>query len=318
MEIPWRDIETGDGSYDWSKIEDLLFVGQKLDRRVIIALGDRSFNGQNIMPAYFPSRWVVPVESPRAATLGGYVSKRWDADVASKLIRVYRAIGNRYDAHPYFEGLATSESALGEFDTSVYPYDPVSYVEQLTRIVNASKTAFPRTRFFWYVNFIKGSASYDLTRDARVRILANVAGGSLALGGPDVMADDDGHAGSVNLFYIYGRKNYPSLTKFCHHQFNDYKQRKDNGGRESYRLATGHYPDDVLRAASGVEVDIHPGSEIGRFWTPKETFTYATQNFGCDYFFWHYQTVSNSTDAAGTVAYTSDDALGVIDANRQF
>ena len=98
------------------------------------------------------------------------------------------------------------------------------------------------------------------------------------------------------------------MTKFCHAQFNDHKQRK-----VAYRGSS----EDLLYNEDGQLIGSeHPITEIGEFWSPLETYYYAKNNFGCNYFFWHYKSIaedsSPASDINGNIQYYIEDDLPVI------
>jgi hypothetical protein len=100
------------------------------------------------------------------------------------------------------------------------------------------------------------------------------------------------------------------MAKFCHAQFNDHKQLKSN----SYRK----FSTDTLYTENGTPIGtLHPTSELGEFWSPLETYYYAKNNFGCNYFFWHYKSKTKDTNPAydnkGNIQYYIEDDLPVIE-----
>lgn len=315
----WRDVEKTDGVYTWAPIDDNLAAARILNKRLILVASDKSFKDYNPMPDYFGTTYALKFTSARADSLSGYVSKRWDTYVSSRMTRLLKAVGVRYDADPNFEGVTTSESAIGGLPAGS-GYTVEAYKTAIEQTVIAAKPYFAHSVLFVYLNFITGQQSYDIAKDARGeivdKIMAAPGGGNWALGGPDVTADDVGHANSVNQFYIWAKAKYPSLIKASHAQFNDLRQLKSNNGRLTYFEGTGKYAPDVLRDVNlKGDYDLHPAGELGRYWTPLETFTYACENFGPSYMFWHYKTSVEAPDAAGHVAYTTVNALPVIAAN---
>lgn len=303
----WDLVEIANNEFNWVPFEHNLRVAQRLGLRVIMKFSDRSFNGRNIMPDYFPAQYSIAVGG-RTDALDGYVSKRWDPYVYNKIVRLLRAAATRYDAHPAFEGIATTETAPGQFDLAANGYTKEAYENALITIVNNSKTAFVQSKLFFYINFIPLGGALDLSRDSRTKIISAIRGSSISIGGPDVMADDEGHADSANLVYIWAEQMYPNLTKSCHAQFNDYQQAKTNAARIDYKTRTGAFPDDILRTLGGNEVDLHPSAELGILWTPFETFRYGLENFGCNYFFWHFRRSSTGYETADVLPVIRDHA----------
>src|SRR5690606_8747646 len=107
----WADLEPSRGKYDFSRIETYLKAVRKHKKRLVIRVMDRRFNTTSkadIVPAYvrdLPGGGLV-----RTST--GYAAALWKPEVMDRLIALYQAIGQRYDADPHFEGLFTEESTL--------------------------------------------------------------------------------------------------------------------------------------------------------------------------------------------------------------
>ncbi len=317
VDTPLDDILTND-RFDWSYIDANLAVAKRYGLRLVTTFSDRTFKNLNAMPPYFPPQYVLEVDSLRSETLGGYVSKRWDPYVNKRMIRLLKALGARYDSNPNFEGVANSESAIGQLVDPNTGYNGDTYKNAIINLVNSSKVAFPHSTFFLYLNFVEGVQKNILDNDGRVEIIDAVASPNVGFGGPDVMADDSGHATGLNSIYIRAKNEHPTAPKFCHAQFNDQKQLKTNQFRLKFFNDVGRYGDDILRNLAGTKVSLHPDNELDTYWTPQETFTYGRENFNCNYFFWHYKTGRGKLDAAGHPEYITRDILPLINANQNF
>lgn len=308
MGIPWRDIEVADGVYDWSVIDANINVLARYGLKFIVKVSDRSFNGSNIMPKYFPAEYVVASGGGGAQ---GYVSKRWDPYVYNRLIRLNRAIAERYEEHPAFGGIATTESATGSFqdgDTAV-GYTLEKYVAALEEIVTRSQAFLERGRLFFYLNFLLRGDKSDMNEDARVALVRDVPHRNLVVGGPDITPDVRGMPRSATAYRLHVRRTMPEVQQFCHLQHVDQGKGgvnvKNNEHRQDYfdemdrvrereqqSWFTGepaHFELDDLRDPHGRKIDLHPESELGKLWTPLELFEYGRRNFDCQYFIWHYR-----------------------------
>jgi hypothetical protein len=114
--------------------------------------------------------------------------------------------------------------------------------------------------------------------------------------------------GSVNSYRIHARKTMGGLQQFCHAQHVDQGQGKNvkdnryriafrdkvntirNRERQSwYNGPTAIYEYSALNPSQGSPVQLHPSSVLGKQWHPNELFQFATRNFQCEYFFWHYR-----------------------------
>ncbi len=304
MFFKWRDVEVADGKYDWRLMDADIAAARRYGRELIIKISDRSYDGSRVLPDYFPSEYVLAAGDNGHT---GYVAKRWDPYVYTRVIRLYRAIAERYADDPAFGGIGTTETATGDFSGGDYSAD--AYVHALSETVSQSEAALTRGKLFFYMNFLKDGQNIDMNKDLRVSLLESVPHDDLVVGGPDITPDMPGMPRSVTAYRIHVRKTMPELPQFCHLQHVDQGARGINVKNNQYRQ---QYLDDIarigqqqtqstfggaaaalerddLRDAEGNEVELHPKDELGKLWTPEELFEYGLRNFGCDYFIWHYR-----------------------------
>lgn len=308
MGFPWRSVEVADGKYDWSVIDANMDVLADYGLKLIVKISDRSFNGTDVMPEYFPDQYVL---STTGGGHQGYTSKRWDPYVYNRLIRLYRAIAERYASHRAFGGIATTESATGQFEggDSAVGYTIDKYVTALDEIVTRTQPYLTRGRLFLYLNFLWRGDRSDMNDDARVRLVQSVPHQNLVIGGPDITPDVRGMPRSVTAYRLHVRRNLPQVQQFCHLQHVDQGLNginvKSNEHRKAYLdeidEARRHeqqswfngesavFELDDLRDPNGRKVDLHPESVLGDLWTPLELFEYGRRNFDCQYFIWHYR-----------------------------
>lgn len=301
--IDWRTIETGDGVFNWKLIDDNAAAAQRYGLSFVVKVLDRSFDGSNIMPTYFPSKYVLWTTGNGTS---GFIAKRWEPYVYTRIIRLYKAIANRYRSNPAFGGIATTESAVGNFSDGGYTV--AKYKAALVQIVTQTQAAMTHGRLFWYINFIKGGASKDMNDDERVELVSQVPHHALGIGGPDITPDVQGMPGSVNSYRVHVRKTMPTVSQFCHAQHVDLglggRNTKNNQHRRTFldHIATVR-ANESKPGFNGIpavfELDdldpsaatafLHPNWRVGQPWLPEELFKFARQNFACDYFFWNYR-----------------------------
>ena len=304
MAFDWRTVEVGDGKFNWTLIDDNMEVARKYGLKLIVKISDRSFDGRNVMPAYFPSQYVLWTTGGGKS---GFTAKRWDPWVYNRTIRLYKAMARRYADNSGFGGIATTETATGNFSSGDYTL--AKYRTALTQIVTQTQAALTRGRLFFYMNFIKGGDSSDMNKDARVSLLRDLPHGSLVVGGPDVTPDVAGMPRSVSAYRVHVRKQMPWVSQFCHLQHVDHGQGginvKSNRYRQEYfdevarvrererqywfKGKPAVFEFDDLRDPNGKQVSLHPNWVLGQLWTPNELFSFGTRNFGCEYFFWHWR-----------------------------
>jgi hypothetical protein len=303
MTFNWRTLEVGDGRFNWSLVDANIAAARKYGLKLIVKVSDRSFDGNNVLPAYFPSKYVLWYTGGGKT---GVVAKRWDPYVYTRTIRLYKAIANRYAADPGFGGIATTETAMGNYGSS--DYSLAKYRTALTQIVTQTQAALKSGRLFFYMNFIRGGDHSDMNQDVRVSLLRDVPHGALVVGGPDMTPDVVGMPRSATAYRIHVRKTMPSVSQFCHMQHVDHGQGgvnvKSNKYRQQYlnEVATirnrekqwwfkgkpAVFQFDELNP-QGSKTNLHPNWVLGKLWRPDELFSFGRRNFNCQYFIWHYR-----------------------------
>lgn len=303
MRLPWRDLEVGDGRYDWRLLDANIEVAGVYGLKFIVQIGDRSFDGTDILPAYFPSEYALPSGS---GALTGVVAKRWDPYVYNRIIRLNRAIAARYGDQAGFGGIATTETATGYNGND---YSPAAYRHALTQIAIQSQAAMPNHKLFMYLNFLRGGDNSDMNQDARVALVRDLPHDNLVIGGPDISPDVSGMPRSVTNYRVHVRKTMPAVEQFCHLQHVDHGHRginvKSNTERQAFleEIARARHRErqswftgepavfelDDLRDPAGNRVQLHPSHVLGQLWSLEELFAFGQRNFDCDYTFWHYR-----------------------------
>jgi hypothetical protein len=230
------------------------------------------------------------------------------------MIRLYKAIASRYASDEGFGGIATTESALGNFSDG--SYSVAKYETALTQIMTQTQAAMTRGKLFWYLNFIRGNNVINLNHDSRVHMADQVPHDSIVLGGPDVTPDVRGMAMSVNNYRVHLRKTMSSLPQFCHLQYVDLglgnRNLKDNTYRLKYleKVAAvrereqqswfsgtpATFEFSTLDPTGESLVQLHPQWQLGNAWQPRELFDFGQANFGCNYVFWNYRKPWGSND----------------------
>lgn len=300
MHYNWRTMETGDGQYNWALVDANMRVARRYGLKMIIKVVDRSFNGSDVLPRYWPARY-------RLFTQGngkrGYVSRRWDPYVYNRKIRLHKAIINRYRSNPAFGGIASTETAMGQINEADYSTE--AYEDALVRIARETQAAMPPgVKYHFYLNFLQGGTSRDMRKDSRIALMSRLNSEHLTVGAPDVTPDVKGMPGSLNSARIHLKRTRPELGQFCHLQHVDQglgrRNVKDNRERRELidfmsrnsgwaRQSGAVYVVDDLRDSRGNRVQLHPASVLGQLWHPRELFAFGQRNFGCDWMFWHYR-----------------------------
>jgi hypothetical protein len=168
----WHDLEPTLGRYDFSLIDGYLAALKKLSpkKRLVVRIMDRKFDTvdrASIVPDYLRTDPVYNGGIVRSRK--GYVSRLWEAPVMGRLMKLYEAIGRRYDSNPLFEGAFTEETTLG-FDDSNVPagYTKEKLEQQWVRFIKAVKPTLPTTNLFLNANWIGSLGTMsDLVQEVR-------------------------------------------------------------------------------------------------------------------------------------------------------
>lgn len=250
----WKSLEPERDRYQFSRIDADLRLASELGLQFVAFIEDKSFTTEeHLLPDYLAD-YALPF------TRGGYVAKRWDPFVIERLDALLTALGERFDAHPGFEGVALQESAMG-FTPRIareQGYTPEAYRDALIDILSRARRALPTSQIFWYMNFLEGRQQY----------LADVAEAMIpyriAMGGPDVLPDNPALA---RLTYPLYPRFADRLTLFCSMQYNSYAHlHADRRARTKY-------------------------------WTLEELLDFARNELHVSYLFWNRKTWRKPADS---------------------
>lgn len=300
MHFKWRTLETADGRYDWRLVDANMRAAEHYGLKLVVKVVDRSFNGADVLPRYWPKRYRLWTEGNGKR---GYVSRRWDPYVYNRKIRLHKAIINRYRNNPAFGGIASTETAMGRIDED--DYSIAAYQNALEKIAVETQAAMPPgLKYHFYLNFLQGGVSRDMRKDSRIALARRLGSNNLTIGAPDITPDVRGMPGSLNSARVHLKRTRPDLGQFCHLQHVDQglgnRNFKDNSERRAFmefirenrswaQQSGALYVTDEVKDRNGNKAPLHPSSELGRKWQPDELFEYGQRNFDCDWMFWHYR-----------------------------
>jgi len=266
----WRTLEPEKGVYDFSSIEEDLNYLAAHQKQLIVFLVDRTFWIQGAMPDYL-SEYEVEGD-------GGFNPVRWNRVVVERLVALGKALGEKFDPHPNFEGVAIQESALDlpEEDFNRFDYSPEKYRDALITIITGLQQQLPHSHVFWYQNFISGDDGHRLRQIADA-----VKGFGAIMGGPDVLPYN-------RYYHILSYPMYDdykdSIILFCSAQDDSYRHDKND-----------------IRVS--VEEPVHPDGYL----TLEDIFLFARDSLHVSYMFWNYY-----YDGIEKGERSYDDAINVI------
>ncbi|MEO5573659.1 MAG: hypothetical protein ABIR48_04155 [Gammaproteobacteria bacterium] len=189
VRIPWKVLEPRRGVYDFSAVVAQLnyLKSMPTPKRLIIELLDDWTDRYGVPNAPDYLRTAEFEYGVYKSSIGKVVARSWNYNVQSREIALFKALGARFNAEPYFEGMILDETATGirtwEWSRANYTAEK-AYAGQ-KRIMSGLKAAFPNTLCIQYINWYSGASGADeLTK---LRGLFNHALQiGMGIGAPDV------------------------------------------------------------------------------------------------------------------------------------
>jgi len=253
MRYRWADLEPAEGHYDLSVIARDLEAAKRSGVQLVVLIEDKSFKDELPTPAYLRAKYTLRNRA------NGYTALRWDPYVNDRLQQLVANLGAEFDCHPHFEGVAFQESSLSLDDKvlDANGYTPEKYRDALISLLRSSAKKLPRSRVFWYMNFLPEKQGYI------GEIADAVIGTGVVMGGPDILPDNPALATRVYPFYdkFEGR-----LRLFNSMQHDSYRHRHNAVGRSGY-------------------------------WSMDDLFVFARDELHVDYVFWEYRTWRQPPDS---------------------
>ena len=258
MRYAWADLEPEEGRYDFAPIARDLETVSRAGLQLVAVIQDKSFNNEVPTPEYLRDQRTLRAKR-------GYTALRWDPVVVERMNRLVAELGEAFDCHPNLEGIGFQETALSLDEQTMQQagYSPEKYRDAIERVLAGATRSLPRSRVFWYMNFLPGQQQYI------AEIAENVAGTGVVMGGPDILPDN------------------PALTRRTYPLYDRFSRRMKLFGsmqHDSYR-----HP----RAARTQGDD--------EYWSMEDLFVFARDELHVDYVFWEYRTrrqPANSRDWA--------------------
>lgn len=287
----WSELEPKKGKYDFSKIRKDLKYLQSINKRLVVFFTDKTFNPQATHPVPKYMRHATKVNEVK-----GITTLKWHPEVIERQIKLCEQMSAEFDDNIYFEGFAYQESAPSiSYDRlDAIGYTPELLRDGLTELLIGSAKAFPKSRIFWYMNFIPRNNDY----------LYDVAEATypygVVMGGPDILPYRASLERLEKLYtHFKGR-----MALFCSAQSDSYRHHKlDTNNNTKRRFHRG-------------EVPIHPDGYL----TPEEIFFHGRDRYHLDYIFWSYKTyqMNDKRYPGDPNDYVFADALKVIEKHADF
>ncbi|AEJ01617.1 hypothetical protein Nit79A3_1809 [Nitrosomonas sp. Is79A3] len=202
----WAELETSYGVYDFTSIDKRLAELAARNKRLVILLQMKSFD-----PKIYPvSDYLKAVEyeggvfsfsNNGGSTINGYNIKLWNPNLLSRMVKLFEALGNRYNSHPYFEGIGLTETAMGTPTKPITSAQTNNFYNNMLIANQRMRDFFPNTMTFQFTNY---------PRPILESFIGNLSAMGAGLGGPDTFIEEPGllYPGSPKGVYNY----YPVLS----------------------------------------------------------------------------------------------------------
>ncbi|MBN1238101.1 MAG: hypothetical protein JXB36_06350 [Gammaproteobacteria bacterium] len=183
LRVKWGELEGDEGEYRFDTLRRELDKLRSLPspKQLFIRVHDRTYgNGGGCESDMYPP--YLRNGNGCAATANGSIARIWDPAVADRLIALYRALAEAFDADPAFEGIMLIRETATSGKVSDSSYSHSAYKNQLKRLVEAASEAFARSNVVLPVNYLGGQENVD-------ELIAHAAEVGAGQGGPDVLPD---------------------------------------------------------------------------------------------------------------------------------
>jgi len=248
----WRTLEPEKGVYDFSSIEEDLEYLDRHDKQLVVFLMDMSYSGKSALPPYLS-------EYEMHSDWGEFSPVRWHPFFLERFVALGKALGERFDSHPGFEGIAIQESSLGitEEGYKKFGYTPEKYRDTLIDILTILQVSLPNSHVFWYSNFLPDNDEY------LYQVADAIEDSGVFMGGPDILP----YRRFLSQVSYPMYEDYQNrLTLFCSAQGDSYKHHKND-----------------------IRVDEQEPVHEEGYLTMEEIFLFARDSLHVRYLFWDYE-----------------------------
>ena len=198
IKYAWRELEHGQGVYDFADIEhDLTFLTSK-GKRLFIQIQDVSFDPSIVtVPRYLLNdpryhggiapQYDIQGDDEAHAKPQGWVARRWDPAVQERFAKLLLALGEKFDGR--IEGINLPETSIDFGETGrLYPegFAPQAYRDAVIANMRALKRAFPKSVTMQYANFMVGGPPGEERGSYLRDVYAAAVELKVGLGGPDL------------------------------------------------------------------------------------------------------------------------------------
>jgi len=199
----WRSLEPEKDRYDLSAIrEDLAFLTAH-GKKLFVQLQDVSFLNDRVnVPLYLTrdtayhggANQQYENNDDVRAVGQGWMARRWDPAVQSRLYKLFSALGAEFDGRITGINLAETSVEFGESGRrfpSGFSFE--RYRDAIIENIHALKRAFPKSVTLIYGNFMPGEWRPDADKGFLRAVYDSAKAFGVGVGGPDLLPWRPGH-----------------------------------------------------------------------------------------------------------------------------
>lgn len=185
----WSNLEMSKGEYDFRLIDIQLAVCRRMGKRLFCTIGEKVFNlPMSPAPAYIAEELDGIVAFTPSV---GSTARIWDPRVLERFCLLVDALGARYDADPYFEGIEFMETSFScdSIAEAGRGYTSIDYVNAYKVLLARARAAFPTSVIIQETNFLPVTGAAD--EIDMEEFITYCAGIGIGIGGPDLYSDSE-------------------------------------------------------------------------------------------------------------------------------
>ncbi len=186
----WEELESKKGDYDFRSMDKLLAGLAKQKKRLIVIVQTKTFKPKDaLVPNYLKAKQydggIFPFHDhgDSKSKIKGHNVKLWNNQVRDRLGKLINAMGQHYNAHPYFEGIGLQETAMGQPIKAISSNQRKLYYDNLVKINKQIRSSFPNTMSTQLINHPRSIVKSMVTQ---------LKGTGTTIGVPDVWLDEKG------------------------------------------------------------------------------------------------------------------------------
>ena len=184
----WAELEQEWGVYDFSSIDQRLTELAALGKRLIILLDTKTYKvSTSPVPDYVKKKqfeWgAFAFTRYNSNTPIGHSISLWNPHVHDRLVALISRLGERYNSHPYFEGIGLTETSMGHSINVLSSVQVDEYYKNLLSLNQHMRQHFPNTMTFQITNY---------PRQILEQFTNTLTEMGAALAAPDVFIEDPG------------------------------------------------------------------------------------------------------------------------------